>query len=157
MNIQLQPSTILQWRALVLDAKTQTGHSIDENLECYLVITLNEFTRECQLASRVVALEYLKALEYERNKGTKVLRHLGDHCLIISGLYPDHAKRKNVSLDYYIGMGRQAYNYIATTPTPEQFDANLFFRLSHHFTKLMEILQAMRNLNLSNTTREFFH
>lgn len=141
-----EPTSMAEWRAIVHEAQSQSGYQFDDNIECYLVITLDKFTTSQELASSAIAIDYLSGIELSgQNKGV-VLRQVGDECLLLSGLFPERALKKNVSLGYFIGLGQQAYNLIAATKALKDFDNELFSKLSDNFIGLMDVLHTMRKM-----------
>jgi hypothetical protein len=143
---RFEPTKIAEWQALVIEAEDLIGWHIEENLESYLVFTLDHFTRSNKISSVVIAFDYLSSIKLRGRKNEESLRAVGDHCLLLSGLFPERALRKNVSLSYFIGVGKQAYNLIAINPHPA-LDRKLFHELSENFVGLMDVLHHMRALN----------
>ena len=143
-QLKLQPTTIAQWYALVCEAELHCGHHIDESLENYLVLTLDSYTTQGGLASVIIAFDYLAGTQQTNHQSKIILRDVGDQCLILSGLFPDRAKKKNVSLDYFINLGKQAYHTLAGHPSHLHINHELFYKLGRSFVDLMEVLQSMR-------------
>lgn len=95
-----------------------------------------------------LALIYADALNAQSNS-EKIccLKYLGDVALFISGLFASSLNRNLVDVDYYIGMGENAYGYLAS-------DANIFRKLSfniiydelsHKFVSIVEVLNEVRD------------
>jgi hypothetical protein len=146
-GLKWHSSRIAEWQSLVLDAEMSCGLHFDENIEHYLVITLDHYTQANHLASTVIALDFLNAVEKSGTYGREQLRTVGDQCLLLSGLFPERAKRKNVSLNYFIGLGKEAYNLVAAQhPRSVLIDEALFYNLSVNFVGLMDVLHTMRYL-----------
>ncbi|MCB1826862.1 MAG: hypothetical protein KDH94_00455 [Coxiellaceae bacterium] len=140
-----EPTTIAEWQALVAEAEVKTGYAFDEHLESYLVLTLDHYTKKDELISSVIALDFLKSTNIARPRDGALLREVGDQCLILSGLFPERALKKNVSLTYFIGMGQQAYLALTDNRLKESFDPELYNSLSHNFVGLMDLLHSMRS------------
>ena len=121
-----EPTTIAEWQALVAEAEVKTGYEFEDNIESYLVLTLDHYTTKNGLASSVIALDFLKGthIGHERN-GTQ-LREVGDQCLLLSGLFPERAIKKNVSLNYFVGIGQQAYLALTDIRLKHKFDPELY-------------------------------
>jgi hypothetical protein len=142
----LEPSSQAQWLALILDAKELSGFYLKENLENYLLLTLEHFTTEAKLSSSVLAIDYLTNISVSTQSNAMKLREVGDQCLILSGLFPERALRKHVSLDYFINLGKGAYHRISHHEKSHPFDPELFYQLSMNFVGLMDVLHHMRQL-----------
>lgn len=146
---KFEPTKTAEWQALILEAETQSGYVFDESIECYLVLTLDHYTTAEGLASSVIAIDFLKALKISGNLGIEQLRHVGDQCLLLAGLFPECARKKNVSLGYFIGIGKEAYHLVGAAPCALHLDADLFNRLSNNFVGLMDVLHTMRYLHFN--------
>ena len=145
-NLSIEPTKTAQWQLLVTEAQAHMGFLFDENLEHYLVLTLDRFTTENNLASTVIALDFSNSIEVLGQEGCSKLRAVGDQCLLLAGLFPERAQHKNVSIDYFIGMGRQAYYTLSALPSTATIDNKLFHKLSDNFINLTDVLFAMRGL-----------
>lgn len=142
--LQFEPTKVAEWRRLLIEAQEKMGFRLDEALENYVVITLDAFTTNPDLASAIVAIDFLKNIQIESVQNLQNLRSVGDQCLILSGLFPERTKRKRVAPDYFIQIGKHAYYVLSTTHVSWKLDRGLFFQLSEHFASLTELLQAMR-------------
>lgn len=139
-----EPSSIAEWKALVAEAEIKTGYEFDDHVESYLVLTLDHFTRENGLASCVIALDFLENTSIKHARDASSLREVGDQCLLLSGLFPERALKKNVSLSYFIGIGQQAYLALTDVRLKREFDPELYQKLSTNFVGLMDLLNSMR-------------
>lgn len=142
-----EPTTIAEWQSLVTEAEVKTGYEFEESLENYLVLTLDHYTKQDRMANTVIALDFLKGTNIKNPHGGKLLRKVGDQCLILSGLFPERALKKNVSLNYFIGIGQQSYLALTEARLKENFDPELYQKLSHNFVGLMDLLHSMRASN----------
>jgi len=134
------------WHALVRDAEARARRTLDEELESYLVFTLMRFTADNQLGARIMALDYLDGVTTQggRHKGLK-LRDVGDRCLLLAGLYPEQARRRHVSLNYFCDLGRSAYGDLAAQL--RETLRLLYGRLAQAFTALVTVLIEVRKLS----------
>ena len=74
---------------------------------------------------------------------------VGDKCLILGGLFPDRAKRKNVSADYFKNLGENAYYVLSFATIASKADHRLFYQLFENFSDMIEILKSMRMVEQS--------
>lgn len=139
------PTAAAQWQHLVQSAAAECGYQLEEELESYLVFLLMRFASKPQMASTVLALEYLQGAMQEGRQNAERLRDVGDQCLLYSGLFPLRARRRMVRMRYYVDLGRSAYHQLAERV--QQGWADTFGRLAADFVGLRDILQAMRELN----------
>ncbi len=141
-GLVLQPSAAAQWHALVGEAARRCRRTLDEDLESYLVFLLMRFAGEAGLTARVMALDYLRALDTHGSQRGARLRDVGDRCLLFCGLFPGLGARRRVSPGYFVGLGRSAYREAAAARARSQ--RRLFERLSAAFVVLTDVLQATR-------------
>ena len=143
-HFSIEPTQIAQWRGLIIDGQEQLGLKLSEPVENYTVLTLDAFTTHTELATSVIALDFLKSIRVESNRHVHLLRDVGDQCLILSGLFPDRAKRKRVSSDYFINLGKNAYYALSFVTHSPQHNRTLFYQLFDNFFEIIRVLRAIR-------------
>ena len=144
VSIQTGPNEIAQWHGLVLEAQSASGLYLAEPLEQYLVMTLYAYTTNTSLSTVVITLDFLSALQDTSSVCLQKLRDVGDQCLILSGLFPEQAKRRNVSPAYFVNIGKEAYHSLSAAPTQWQVDQHLFYQLFESFSDLTKLLAVLR-------------
>ena len=144
-QLVLHPTSEAQWQALVSEAALAADCKLDQDMESYLVFLLMRFTTRPEMAERVMALDYLESLNTSGSQRFEQLRDVGDQCLLYSGLFPAHAARKHVSVDYYVGMGRTAYHQLSEVL--QHSIAALYQQIAFGFVHLMDVLHAMRAMD----------
>lgn len=145
MKLVLQPTSTAQWHALVSEAEQACATRLDEELESYLVFLLIRFTARPDLASRVLALDFLNSLDVHGRMQEEQLRDVGDQCLLYSGFYPEQAQRRLVRSAYFVDLGRSAYGMLAERL--RHATAEVYGQLAHAFVNLRDVLQTMRELD----------
>lgn len=143
-RLELESSRLAQWHSLVLEGQSSVGFQLHENIEHYLVVTLDAYTTDMRLSSAVIAVEYLQNIHVISTLKMRALRDVGDQCLLLSGLFPDRAKRKRVSEDYFMLLGQNAYHVLSYAHHAKKIDQRLFFQLGENFSELIQVLKAMR-------------
>lgn len=133
------------WQTLVRDAENRAQRMLDEELESYLVFTLMRFTADGELSTRVMALDLLDSLRSSGASNGLKLRDVGDRCLLLAGLYPEQARRRHVSLDYFCNVGRTAYDQLSVHL--REALRELYGRLSNAFHALVRVLVEVRRLS----------
>lgn len=146
MAYPIKRTPIAAWQDLVDEAAEQAGYHCDDHVEHYLVLTLDHFTTDDHLSSAVVALDFLLALDSMGRESGGQIRKVGDECLLLAGLFPERAARKQVPVDYFVGIGQCAYQLLTQTHFKMLYDAELFAKLSHEFPHLIDLLQTMRKI-----------
>lgn len=153
-RIVLHPTETAHWHSLVCEAEQAARHFLDEELQSYLVFLLMRFLGKPQIASSIVALEYIKGMRETGQCQHDTLRTVGDTCLLHAGFFPERAKRRRVSTTYYMELGCGAYLRLADAI--DHGLSTVYGRLSEEFATIMTILQAMRELG-GDTIPEQFH
>ncbi len=88
---------------------------------------------------KTMAEMYLGANQLAGKKRTETLKKLGDSSLYISGFFSDSFQRKIIDVDYYVDMGRMAFDTLAQDVDEDTF-AKLFKDLSEQFLNLVDVL-----------------
>jgi hypothetical protein len=133
------------WQALVQEAGERNRRPLDETHESYLVFLLLRYQREPWLLSHVHGMDWMEALQRVGHARAEGLREVGDRCLVVAGLFPELAERRRVSVDYFMDIGRSAYEGVAEAS--RQAYAALYRQLSQSYHELVGTLQAMRLLS----------
>jgi len=143
-SLLIHPSETAQWHALINEAQAHSSVHLDEELESYLVFLLMRFMQETDVASSILALEYLDSLQKAGQQRHDILKDVGDKCLLFAGLFPERALKRRVQLSYFIDLGQSAYSELSST---EVSLAQLFNNLCEGFVPLVDVLLATRDLN----------
>ena len=116
-----------------------TKLKLNDNLVSYLN-NLLAINYNNNLSKTYLSDLYKDCLE-AKNKNEKFLKNklLGDSSLITVGFFRDSIKRKQVSENYYIDMGKLAYQNASTCA----LDPQLFNSLSYHYEKCSNLLNEV--------------
>lgn len=140
----LEPTELAQWQALVKEAQSACGRHLDESLESYLVYLLMRFADRPDCTARIMAEDYLMSQSLPGEQRAGLLREVGDHCLLFSGLFPQLAERRLVRVSYFVNIGRSSYQQLSAVL--DRGWSSVYSHLSEAFVVLMDILHAMRGL-----------
>lgn len=144
MTLLLHPTSLSQWQALLLEAQASAAISLQENLESYLAFMLTRFCQHPDITKNALGLDFLLALNTLPRLQQQKLQEVGDLCLIFSGLFPENAHKRRVSMSYYIALGRTAYSLLSEKNP-------LYASLCAQFVSLRDVLDAMRDTDLNRT------
>ncbi|MDH5445489.1 MAG: hypothetical protein OEY52_08015 [Gammaproteobacteria bacterium] len=134
-----------EWHSLVSEAQQSAGIRLEEELESYLVFMLMRYTDKPEMASSVLALDYLNGSNSLGQLRHDRMRDVGDQCLLYSGLFPERAERRRVRISYYVDLGTSAYHTAADAT--QKTISQLFASLASQFVIIMDTLQAMRGIS----------
>ena len=143
----VHPSVTSTWHSLVTQACQVRSITLSEDIESYLVYLLMRFSRSPDLLSKIIATDYLQAAHLGRSARAQQLREVGDSCLLYSGFFPGMARKRHVTLSYYVNIGRQAYNCISDQQVGSAKSAELYRTLGQEFVALMDLLLAIREMD----------
>ena len=137
-------------------ARESQGVLVGDGTEYYLVNLLAQFLESERLYRRdsdgslreePLALILKRALEQEGPERQKELRRLGDVSLYVSGFFSDHLEGKVVDVDYYVGMGQEAYGSLARMLEVGRGRdlgfASVFGELAEKFTQLVDLFNEV--------------
>ena len=144
-HLEMEKTATQQWQALVKEAEELNGVLLNEELESYLVFLLMRYMQQPDLASQVMALEYLTGSQSQGSERQERMRNVGDQCLLYSGLFPHRAQRRHVKISYYVNLGQTAYQNLSELTQAAL--ARMYDNLARSFVVLMDTLLAMRNLD----------
>ena len=136
MNITTPLQT---WLEVIKQAQLACHIGLDDQLESYLVFMLMRYTERPQMAESILGLELLEAAYQPHSH--EAFRDVGDKCLLFSGLFPQRARSKQVSVEYVVSIGKTAYARLADH---DKTDDSLFRHLSDNFICLRDVLHALR-------------
>lgn len=143
-KVLISGSQVADWQKLVSEAETELGVTLDEDMESYLVFTLMRYTRRPDMASRIMALDYLQAMQSSGGASQQHMREVADQCLLLTGLFPARARRRRVSLTYYVDLGRGAYQHLAENLAGM---TEFYSRMAQQFIQAMDTLHAIRQMS----------
>ncbi len=131
------PSVVTLWRDSVKGAEERCQVTLSEDIESYLVFLLIRFSNKPDIAKQVMATEFFKALQEKEFSRRYSLANVGDQCLLLSGLFPGIAERRQVKVRYFVDLGRSAYANISDAAS------DLYAALAAQFVILMDVLQSL--------------
>ena len=140
----LEPTPQAQWQTLVHEAQAACGRQLDETLESYLVFLLMRFADKPHCTARIMAEDYLNSQLLRGEQRADMLRDVGDHCLLFSGLFPQLAERRLVRISYFVSLGRSSYQQLSAVL--DRGWSSVYHHLSEAFIILLDVLHAMRGL-----------
>lgn len=146
-TIQTEKNTLDFFHAHVKKSIKKQRIEITEISEHYLAHLLADFTLTQKAFTlkkndgRPLALIYHQAQLETANKKIKLFKELGDFSLFITGFFPDSLNRKVVDMDYYISLGKGAYENLSTIfdKVNKSDCTSLFCELAEKFVPLTDI------------------
>ncbi|MGR8918555.1 MAG: hypothetical protein ACU85V_02965 [Gammaproteobacteria bacterium] len=135
---ELHISATTGWRALLTHAQYAAGLELAPEVEEYLVSLLFRYvgmeTGPTEYG-RGFLDRFDRIMQADADKPTAV----GDQCLILAGLVPEHAISKGLPVSYFVEVGRNAYREFAS-----QHRSTVYGMLAETFVRCMDTLQTLR-------------
>lgn len=128
------------WRALLTHAQTAGGVHISQAVEEHLVALLYRHVG-ADISPSDLEHGLRDRLDRLLHADTSRPCAVGDQCLLLTGLLPEHAIRKGVPVSYFVEIGRNAYREYAS-----KHRAALYESLADEFVRAMDVLQTLRAL-----------
>lgn len=159
MSFVLKKCTPDFFNSLLKESFNKTGIQVSLSVQSYLSELLQFYIFSDHLFSeldssgkkQVNTLAELYLNGYQSHTSLRQnLKKMGDTSLYISGFFRESLKKKMVSVDYYINMGRQAYQSLSGFQ-----DEELFEELSCRFSDLVFVLFQIRKKNSTNKYKDF--
>ena len=150
------------FRELITQALGNQKVETQPETEFYLVNLLNQFMTTDRLYSynaegaRDESLVGMiqQALEQPQPKIQSALfRHVGDVSLYVAGFFQDSLNRKLVDVDYYIDMGRTAYQHVSVR-SQEEILKDVYLELAQKFGALVEVLAEVSDMTSHRTEKD---
>ena len=139
----LTTGTVTQlWHALLREGEQRARIALPETHESYLVFALVRLSRDALLTGRTLALDLLEGLALDRAAQDDRLRHVGDSCLLVEGLFPGLARLRGVGHGYYATLGQCAYGCLGERGRSAM--AGLYGELAQAFRSLVMVLRSIR-------------
>ncbi len=145
------------FRTSIQEAIVRQGVDVDPHAAHYVVNLLTLFARSEQLYEQQGEIYGLRPLALmladAANAGTAdernhCLQRIGDVSLFIAGFFADGLRRAAVDIDYYIGMGGNAYGSLSAEVRGSargRAFAGVFRELAEKFQVLVDVLQDVRD------------
>jgi len=127
------------WYALLNKAQADSEFYLQPDVENYLVYVLACMSSEFDFmpCRAVYGQEFLPSTKKERRLHD--LRLIGEQSLVVSGLFPDHAKRTGVPILCLLDKGKAAYHELANA-----MPGNLVYAyMCAHFINIVDVLHKL--------------
>jgi len=139
------------WCDLVRAGERHARTQLSEDAESYLVFVLLKHLKDTPLLARVMALEWLYAADSLGRERQERLRDVGDRCLLMAGLFPSLAYRRRVDRGYFIALGQDAYDGVASVSRAGY--AALFAHLALAYRSMVAVLAGVASISGDGSCR----
>lgn len=142
MDVTLAASVDEFFHEVVTDALSAVDVDASEPASWYLVGVLGEFTRT-KPTNEPLGLK-LATAAVEPAERVKTLKQVGDTSLYVAGYFAESLTRSLVDVDYYVGLGQNAYAQLARSLGTSRAITEVYEELADKFPKFVDVLAAVR-------------
>lgn len=131
---------------LVLAGEKEAQLPLPPQMHGFLVECLAEHLSDMRVMRRTLTFYHLRAMKASPHRSIALFKLAGDEALLVAGLFPGVAKKRNVPLRYFRHMGQAAYASVAARlmgiGRPDH--GRFFDDVAGYFIPLMTVLQGAR-------------
>lgn len=114
---------------------------LNNHVEVYLIDLLKKFLYIDNFKKTTIFELYKDCIE---NKNISNYKYLGEHCLFVSGFFPQYINKTLVNNDYYLNMGKIGYSNASVLSKSTQ-DKKLYINLSNNLYTYIKVLNYINN------------
>ncbi|MGE3547365.1 MAG: hypothetical protein AB7L28_25790 [Kofleriaceae bacterium] len=142
MDVTLASSVDEFFPEVVTDALSATEIDASEPASWYLVSLLGDFTR-ARLTDEPLGIK-LAQPGVDPGERVRTLKHVGDTSLYVAGFFSESLSRSLVDVEYYVGIGQNAYSQLARSFGSGKPLADVYEELSANFPRFVDVLGEVR-------------
>jgi hypothetical protein len=142
MDVTLAASVDEFFHEVVTEALTAVDCEASEPASWYLVGLLGDFTR-ARLTDEPLGLKLAQPGEDPADR-VRNLKTVGDTSLYVAGFFAESLTRSLVDVDYYIGLGQNAYSQLAKSFGGGRSLTEVYEELADKFPTFVDVLAAVR-------------
>jgi hypothetical protein len=142
MDLTLAASVDEFFHEVVTDALAVVELDASEPAGWYLVGLLGEMTR-ARLTDEPLGPKLAQPGE-DAGERVKTLKHVGDTSLYVAGFFAESLTRSLVDVDYYVGLGQNAYARLAQTLGGQRTLTEVYEELAEKFPRFVDVLAEVR-------------
>jgi len=142
MDVTLATSVDEFFHEVVTDALSAVDFDASEQAGWYLVGLLGDFTTQ-RLSDEPLGIK-LAAAPDSPGLRVRTLKEVGDTSLYIAGFFAESLTRSLVDVDYYVGLGTNAYAQLARQLGKSQSITDVYAELAANFPRFVDVLGEVR-------------
>ena len=142
MDVTLAASVDEFFHEVVSEALDAADLDASEPASWYLVSLLGEFAHS-RLTDEPLGIKLAQAAESPGER-VQTLKQVGDQSLYVAGYFADSLTRSLVDVDYYVGIGQNAYAQLARSLGGGKPIADVYSELAEQFPRFVDVLSIVR-------------
>lgn len=143
MQLAMYTQETSHWYALMNRAQAASDFYVQPDIENYLVYMLTCLSNDFDFVPYRTTLYGHEAMSTTKKQSRlQDVRLIGEQSLVVSGLFPDHARRTGIPLLYLMDKGRNAYRELANA-----FPGNFIYAyVCRYFINIVDVLQQLAEI-----------
>mgnify|MGYP006278498627 CR=1 FL=1 len=150
MTVELQVAEAAGWRALLTCGQQSARTFLPPEVERHLVSLLYRRLGSAVGRNREQAMQFARQLVADTRSERQDLAAVGEHCLLFSGLFPDHAPRHGMTLACFVQTGQQAWRDHAARVDAEE--SARYRLLADQYIRMLDVLLAVHEMSQQTGT-----
>jgi hypothetical protein len=142
MDVTLAASVDEFFHEVVTEALSAVDLDASEPAGWYLVNLLGEFTKT-RLTDEPLGLMLAQPVESTAER-VRNLKEVGDTSLYVAGFFAESLTRSLVDVDYYVGLGQNAYAQLARQLGAGKSITDVYAELADKFPRFVDVLNQVR-------------
>lgn len=142
MDLTLAASVDEFFHEVVTDALSVVDLDASEPASWYLVGLLGDMTR-VRLTDEPLGPKLAQA-PVDAGERVKTLKQVGDQSLYVAGFFAESLSRSLVDVDYYVGIGQNAYSQLARSLGAQRTLTDVYEELAEKFPQFVDVLSHVR-------------
>lgn len=142
MDVTLAASVDEFFHEVVTDALSAVELEASEPASWYIVGLLGEFTR-ARLTDEPLGLKLAQPVD-DPGERVRNLKQVGDTSLYVAGFFAESLTRSLVDVDYYVGLGQNAYAQLARQFGTAKSLTDVYEELAAKFPGFVDVLGEVR-------------
>jgi hypothetical protein len=140
MDLTLAASVDEYFHEVVTEALSAVDLDASEPASWYLVSLLGDFTKT-RLTDEPLGMKLAQA-STDPGERVRTLKQVGDTSLYVSGFFAESLTRSLVDVDYYVGLGQNAYSQLARYQGGSITE--VYEELADKFPRFVDVLAQVR-------------
>ena len=142
MDVTLATSLDEFFHEAVTEALSVIDLEASEPASWYLVSLLGDMSK-VRLTDEPLGIK-LAAVAADPGERMRTLKQVGDTSLYVAGFFAESLSRSLVDVDYYVGIGQNAYAQLARSLGTQRTISDVYEELAANFPRFVDVLTEVR-------------
>ena len=132
------------WYEFFNEAEYALDIKLNDDVKVYVISLISSNTDIEFLDDIPLGIAYLESQDNFKEDKTR-LKHVADKCLLLAGMFPEHAFKRNVTPDYFANLAVTGYFQLSGLGSPNKGrSSSLYSSLAFDFYDVVKVVFYMR-------------